>query len=168
MFAPRFEQGSLFKILDETHGLVYEREGGTQARGGSEGGHSCEFRWSKPCSGVVLVALARAPNPFSVSHAPRQCAVHPIVLVSVSAEDRAIDHQNRPRRSSTRALDVLSPRRSSDPSVHVAMRMVAFSRAAQLHSADQCRHGITWHLLGCCTCTRCTSCCPKICALRAR
>ena len=66
MFAPRFEQGSLFKILDETHGLVYEREGGTQARGGSEGGHSCEFRWSKPCSGVVLVALARAPNPFTV------------------------------------------------------------------------------------------------------
>ena len=66
MFAPRFEQGSLFKILDETHGLVYEREGGTQARGGSEGGHSCEFRWSKPCSGVVLVALGRAPNPFTI------------------------------------------------------------------------------------------------------
>ena len=104
----------------------------------------------------------------TTSRARRQCAVHPIVLVSVSAEDRAIDHQNRPRRSSTVALDVLSPRRSSDPSVHVAMRMVAFSWAAQLHSVDQCRHGITWHLLGCCTCTRCTSCCPKICALRAR
>ena len=66
MFAPRFEQGSLFKILDETHGLVYEREGGTQARGGSEGGHSCEFRWSKPCSGVVLVALGRAPKAKSL------------------------------------------------------------------------------------------------------
>ena len=113
--------------------------------------------------------LFRLP-PIGRSPTAQQCAVDPILFLSFSGEDSAIDHRKRPRRSSTAALDVLSPRRASQQSVHFAKRTHGdiFLCSTQLRSAGPCSHGIKCHLLGCCTCFRCTTYCRKIRALRAR
>ena len=59
-----------------------------------------------------------ATNPIAISRCRRRRAVRPIVLLSVSREERAKDHPNRPRRWRTAALDVLAERsRRSRPSV---------------------------------------------------
>ena len=81
------------------------------------------------------------PDPIATKRGRRPCAVHPIVLLSLSAEDPAKDYQKRPRRWSTVALDVLSTRRASQQSVHFAKRMATSSPAAKLRSAGPCSHG---------------------------
>ena len=111
-----------------------------------------------------------APNPIAISRCRRRRAVRPIVLLSVSGEERAKDHPNWPRRWRTAALDVLAERsRRSRPSVHgSATRSPSSAPTAQLLCAGQGGHGIECRLLGCCSCTRTSSSCPKIHALRAR
>ena len=82
--------------------------------------------------------LFRLP-PIGRSSTRRHYAVDPIVLLSVSAEDRAMDDQKRPRRSSTVALDVLSQggaRRSSPSTLPSAWRhlLVQHSCAVLAHA----------------------------------
>ena len=59
-----------------------------------------------------------ATDPIATKRGRRPCAVHPIVLLSLSGEERTKDHPDRPRRWRTAALDVLAERsRRSRPSV---------------------------------------------------
>ena len=107
-------------------------------------------------------------NPIAISRCRRRRAVRPIVLLSVSGEERTKDHPNWPRRWRTAALDVLAEPLASEPSVRSATRSPSSAPMAQLLCAGQGDHGIECRLLGCCSCTRTTSYCPKIHALRAR
>ena len=105
--------------------------------------------------------------PIAISRCRRRRAVRPIVLLSFSGEERAKDHPDRPRRWRTAALDVLAEPLTSEPSVRSATRSPSSAPMAQLLFAGQGGHGIECHLLGCCSCTRTTSSCPKIYVLRA-
>ena len=107
-------------------------------------------------------------KPIAISRCRRRRAVRPIVLLSLSGEERAKDHPNRPRRWRIAALDVLAEPLASEPSVRSATRSPSSAPTAQLLCAGQGGHGIECRLLGCCSCTRTTSSCPKIHALRAR
>ena len=109
-----------------------------------------------------------ARNPIALLRCRRRRAVRPIVLLSLSGEERAKDHPNRPRRWRAAALDVLAQSLASEPSIRSATRSPLSAPTAQLLCAGQGDHGIECHLLGCCSCTRTASSCPKIHALRAR
>ena len=110
-----------------------------------------------------------ATNPIAISRCRRRRAVRPIVLLSFSGEERAKDHPNRRRRWRTAALDVLAERsRRSRPSVQRRVLRRLLRWRSCFAQARQGGHGIECRLLGCCSCTRTTSSCPKIHALRAR
>ena len=108
--ASRGGRRGLSPISDRTEAPLTENfSGGAVTRVGVRGSTGCHYSLCKELF---------TPNPIAISRCRRRRAVRPIVLLSVSGEERTKDHPNWPRRWRTAALDVLAERsRRSRPSV---------------------------------------------------